>query len=585
MQRWRTLALILGVIALGGGVIRGMHYVHQRRIEDQLSAIPARILAGMTLDQKIGQLLHVGLSGPDMDPTIARQIGQAYVGGVILFARNIGTPGQLLDLTRGLESASMRASGVPLLISVDQEGGRVQRLGPELATHFPSLMAVGRTDSSSYAEEIGLVTGHELRRLGINLVLAPVLDINNNAANPVINVRSFGQTAEIVTRLGLAYNRGAAAALTGPVIKHFPGHGDTSIDSHLDLPVIHKTRSQLEELELIPFRAAIAEGAGVVMVAHLLIPDLDPKHPASLSTAIVSGLLRDQLGFNGLVMTDAIEMQAIADRYSPGQIAVQAFRPGVDILLVSGHDPRVTAEMTRALRAGFVSGQLSLEDLDESVQRQIRYKLLQGLFFEVGSHWVSSPLIADHFRKQLELADLRYRIINNRYARQRTSLNEAVSEESISSLGEIYDPRARPAGTDAVLFYRSDSLSISDGTEAQALRVQQFRQLREFFQQYRQEPEHLWLVEIEEADLPIWNRELEALETWKTAKEQESGLSFGPIVALYPGNPFLGFQVPQDGAILLSFSRTRESLLALRRRALGDRPILSFTRRYPSPTY
>ena len=573
MQRWRTVAMILGVIVLAGGVIRAMHYLHQRRVENQLSEIPARIVAGMTLEQKIGQLLHVGLRGRVLDPTIARQIGQSYVGGVILFARNIGTPEQLRELTRGLQFASMRASVVPLLISVDQEGGRVQRLGPELATHFPSLMAVGRTDSSSYAEEIGLVTGHELRRLGINLVLAPVLDINNNAANPVINVRSFGQTAGVVTRLGLAYNRGVAAALSGPVIKHFPGHGDTSVDSHLDLPVIHKTRSQLEELELVPFRAAIADGARIVMVAHLLLPDLDPSHPASLSRSTVSGLLREEVGFDGLVMTDAIEMQAIADRYSPGQIAVQAFRAGVDILLVSGYDPRVIAEMVRALRAGFVSGELSIADLDRSVERQIGYKLAQGLFYEAGSHWVSAAFIADHFRKRLELADLRYRIINNRYARQRTSLNEAVSEESISSLGQVYDPRALPAGSDAVLLYRSDALSISDESESQPLRVQPFRELGEFFRRYRQDPEHLWLVEI---DLPLWNRELEALETWKAAREQEEGVSPGPIVALYPGNPFLAFQVPRDGAVLLSFSRTRESLLALRRRALGDRPILSF---------
>jgi len=209
-------------------------------------------------------------------------------GGVILFGVNLGKKKEIRALTKGLQNEMKNLNSPPLFISIDQEGGRVVRVEKGV-TGFPGALAIGQTKNPAYAFNVGLITSYELNNLGINLLLAPVMDINNNPENPVINTRSFGMTLD-AGDLAISYEKGARIGGAVPVIKHFPGHGDTNVDSHLGLPVIEKTESQLLEFELIPFQKSIQEGARAVMSAHIVYPNLDPKYPSTLSKKILTDI-------------------------------------------------------------------------------------------------------------------------------------------------------------------------------------------------------------------------------------------------------------------------------------------------------
>ncbi|HBS06259.1 MAG TPA: beta-glucosidase, partial [Leptospiraceae bacterium] len=218
--------------------------------EQSLQEMTNRIVSSMTLEEKVGQLIHIGISGKDMRAGIESEIRKYHPGGVILFGINLGTANQVKNLNQSLQKASLEHTGIPLLISIDQEGGRVVRLTH--ITQFPGAMAMGQAGDAQMARSVGFVTASELLDFGFNLVLAPVLDINNNPKNPVINTRSYGSNKSTVTQMGLAYMEGVQMAGSIPVIKHFPGHGDTTVDSHHDLPTISKTLDQLKSQELIP---------------------------------------------------------------------------------------------------------------------------------------------------------------------------------------------------------------------------------------------------------------------------------------------------------------------------------------------
>ncbi len=331
----------------------------------------------MTLDQRIGQLFMVGFTGTEPTPEIIDLIQRWHVGGIILFSRNCRDARQVSRLTHDLQAIAREAGHrAPLLIALDQENGLVRRLG-ESITNFPGAMALGATGDQDLTYAIARATGQELRALGVNMNLAPDADVNNNPANPVIGVRSFGEDPQLVARLTAAAVRGYRAAGVVSDLKHFPGHGDTAVDSHLGLPSVPHTRERLERIELPPFRAGIAAGADTVMLAHLRLPNLthaeaDDDAPASVSPTVVR-LLRETLGFSGVILTDCLEMDAIAATLGVDQGALLALRAGVDLVLISHHSAPQRAAIERA-RAAVASGELAEETIRQAAQRILALK-------------------------------------------------------------------------------------------------------------------------------------------------------------------------------------------------------------------
>lgn len=273
------------------------------------------------------ELLLVGFSGTKVDAEL-RELVQSGVLGVILFGRNVETPAQVADLVFELKEAA----GRPLLVAVDQEGGAVRRLRSGFS-EVPSMRALGAARDPALAYRVGRVLGRELRAVGIDLDLAPVLDVDTNPHNPVIGSRSLSADPAWVSALGVALGRGLEWGGVCACAKHFPGHGDTVVDSHRGLPRLEHDLSRLEAVELLPFRAWIRAGFGAIMTAHILFEAIDAERPATLSSAVISGLLRQRLGYEGAVLSDDLEMRAIADHVGRGPAAVQAVTAGVDVLL------------------------------------------------------------------------------------------------------------------------------------------------------------------------------------------------------------------------------------------------------------
>ncbi|WP_448596801.1 glycoside hydrolase family 3 protein [Thermoleptolyngbya sp.] len=333
----------------------------------------------LSLPQQVAQMVVVRASGywfdhqiqyPAWEPpleTLRHWVEDLGVGGVILLG---GSAVEVAGRSHLLQSWA----DLPLLIAADVEEGVGQRFSG--ATWFPPPMALGEVAGRDlplalrYAEDLGAALAQESLAVGINWVLAPVVDVNNNPANPVINVRAFGDTPEIVSKLATAFIRGAQRFPVLTCAKHFPGHGDTATDSHLDLPLIPYAMTRLEQIEFPPFQAAIAQGVDAVMSAHLLIPALDEQWPATLSHRILTGQLRDRLGFGGLVSTDALVMGAIAQHYGPHEAAVLAVEAGADILLMPA-DPEGAI---RALCDAVASGRISPRRIQDSLARIQRAK-------------------------------------------------------------------------------------------------------------------------------------------------------------------------------------------------------------------
>jgi beta-N-acetylhexosaminidase len=311
-----------------------------------------------------GQVLLGGFEGLDPDPAFAALIRGGQVGGAILFRRNIEGPHQAQDLLRRLSGLP---APEPLMYAVDQEGGRVQRLRspfPEL----PEARVFGQAGRKSLAHRAGGLLARALRAVGFHQNYAPVLDVDSNPDNPVIGDRAFSQDPNAVARLGAAFIDGLQSAGVAACGKHFPGHGDTTEDSHLALPRLDHTRARLEAIELVPFRAAVHADVAAIMTAHIVFADLDPEHPATLSEAVLGPLLRDGLGYRGVVVSDDLEMRAVADHYGIEEAAVRAIRAGCDQLLICRH-PELIARAHEALVKAVESGQLSRARLMEAAER------------------------------------------------------------------------------------------------------------------------------------------------------------------------------------------------------------------------
>src|SRR5215467_4572704 len=318
--------------------------------------------AHMTLEEQIGQSLVAGFWGTTPSPEIIDLIRNYHIGGIILFSRNVQDAQQVLELTHSLQLIAKTAGHpTPLLIAIDQENGMVRRLGKG-TTQFPGNMALGATGSEQVVYDVAQATGSELKALGINMNLAPVVDVNNNPANPVIGVRSFGEDPHQVARLAAAAVKGYRAAGVISDLKHFPGHGDTAVDSHLALPIISRTLEQLEAIELVPFSSGIGAGADSVMIAHISFPALTHQEalPATVSPAIVRGLLREKLGYDGVIISDCMEMSAVAETIGTERAAVMALQAGVDLVLVSHTYARQRGSI-EAMQSALQAGELSPE--------------------------------------------------------------------------------------------------------------------------------------------------------------------------------------------------------------------------------
>ncbi|WP_097870158.1 glycoside hydrolase family 3 protein [Streptomyces sp. rh34] len=354
-----------------------------------------RIIAGMSLEEKVGQLFVMrvyGHSATDPDQadidanlkeigvrTAAELISTYHVGGIIYFtwAHNTRDPHQIADLSNGLQRAALAGrSRLPLLVSTDQEHGIVCRVG-EPATLLPGAMALGAGGSRSDTRRAAWIAGAELAALGINQNYAPDADVNVNPANPVIGVRSFGSDPDAVAALVAEQVKGYQGAGIASTAKHFPGHGDTSTDSHTGLPVINHTRAQWEELDAPPFRAAIRARIDSIMTAHIVVPALDPSEdPATLSRPILTGILREELGYDGVVVTDSLGMEGVRTKYGDDRVPVLALLAGVDQLL---NPPNLSVAWNAVLEA-VRGGEVSEARVDESILRILRLKSRLGLF-------------------------------------------------------------------------------------------------------------------------------------------------------------------------------------------------------------
>lgn len=341
----------------------------QQKPRDQNVDILEEQIYDMTLSEKIGQMVIVGLEGEEKDFNSIEMIERYKVGGFIFFDRNIKDSNQLLKLINELKETN--EGNIPLFFSVDEEGGSVSRM-PDEFSKFPTNKTIGEVNNREFSCEIGKTIGKELKAFGINMNFAPVLDINSNPQNPVIGDRSFGSYENIVSSLGVETMKGIQSEIIS-VVKHFPGHGDTSVDSHVGLPVVNYDIERLKNFELVPFTKAIEEGADIIMVAHILLPKIDEKNPATMSKSVITDLLRNEMEFDGVVITDDMTMGAITENYDIQDAAVKSVGAGADIILIC-HDNKKQVKVIEALKSAVVDGIIPEDMVNKKVYRILKLK-------------------------------------------------------------------------------------------------------------------------------------------------------------------------------------------------------------------
>ncbi|WP_054199921.1 beta-N-acetylhexosaminidase [Clostridium baratii] len=328
-------------------------------------------ISNMSLDEKIGQLVISGFYGTTLDENILKLIKEDKISGVILFNRNVKDSSTLLSLNNSLKESN-KNNKLPLFISVDEEGGLVTRM-PKDIKRLPTNKYIGSLNNKDLSYNVGEILGEQLSYFGFNMNFAPVLDINSNSNNPVIGDRSFGNNKDTVAILGTSTMKGIQSKNIISVVKHFPGHGDTSVDSHVNLPVVNYDINRLKSFEFVPFKTAIQNGADAIMVGHILLPKIDSKYPSSMSYEIVTNILRKDLGFNGLVVSDDMTMGAITKNYSIEESSIKAINAGVDLLLVCQKYEN-TENVLKALKEAALNGTISKERLDNALYNIISIK-------------------------------------------------------------------------------------------------------------------------------------------------------------------------------------------------------------------
>lgn len=422
------------------------------------------LLARMTDEEKVGQLFLVSIPGTGLDAATLSLLTEAKIGNVILFGNNCESGAQLSALTESIQRAVTEAAGAPALIAVDQEGGAVTRI-TDGATVYPGAMAFAASGGEPAALDPvpeanalrieGAFVGEELRALGINCNLAPVADVNTNPQNPVIGVRSYGDDPSRVAGAATAYALGLQSRGVLSVVKHYPGHGDTSVDSHYGLPVSQKSPDELAAAELVPFLTAGKAGVAGVMAAHILYPQIDPDgRPATLSKAVLTGMLREgdglSNGFDGLIFTDSMRMGAITSQYGIGNACVLAVNAGADILTTgTGGDDAAGLQIQRAayneVLAAVKNGTITRETLDDRVGRILFYKELYGLFDGGLPLDASHTHEEEHARFAREVSDKSMTLLRDPRGQLPLETREAGSLLAVSPPLPL---SAAPAGTD-----------------------------------------------------------------------------------------------------------------------------------------
>lgn len=381
------------------------------------------ITSALTIEQKIGQVLMFALPGDSLNKENSELLHNYLPGGVIFFGYNFSKKKDLSGFTNDLQSLAMDRYGIPLFISTDQEGGRVVRIKNDI-TQFPGNFAAGVTGNYKDIEKMARVTGMELRLKGINMNLAPVLDVNNNPLNPVINNRSFGSSPEVVVKAGAAYIKGIQSARCIAAAKHFPGHGDTESDSHHVLPVINHDMERLKKVELLPFYKALKAKVECVMSAHIRFPFIDEsEEPATLSHFFLTKLLREEMKFKGIAMTDDLEMNAASGKMNIGEAAVKSFLAGTDIILVSSYGKNIPV-IYNALLLAVKDGVINMKRLDESVNRIIELKLR----YKIAAF--------NEEEKQIYLNDFVYTEKEKKFLNEKDNINRSLSREALFYSGD-----------------------------------------------------------------------------------------------------------------------------------------------------
>ena len=328
-------------------------------------------LDNMTLDEKIGQMITIGIDGYSVDDTAKQLITDKKVGGVILFKNNISYSNQLLQLINDIKGINS-TNKIPIFISVDQEGGRVNRLPSEIKS-LPSNEVVGNKNDNKLAYDIGKNIGYALGSFGFNMDFAPVLDVNSNPNNTVIGDRSFSNDKNKVASLGASEINGFKDSNIISVAKHFPGHGDTATDSHYALPIINKTLDELKSVEFVPFKKAIEEKVPAIMVSHILMPQIDSDNSASMSKTIITDILRKDLKFDGLIVTDDMTMVAITNNFDISEACIKSINAGADLLLIC-HGYETEVDVINNIKDAVDKGIISIDRINESVYRILSLK-------------------------------------------------------------------------------------------------------------------------------------------------------------------------------------------------------------------
>lgn len=423
-----------------------------------------QLLTAMTTRQKIGQLLIFGWKGETDEENVtvsshARTLVEEFeVGGIVLLGRNVGAPDQTARTMNELQDLSK----VPLFIIADQEGGMVARFRDPCVI-YPSNMALGATGNPDYAYRAARATAQQLLASGVNFDFAPCVDVNNNPLNPIIGTRSYGDNPEIVSRFAREAIRGFHDGGVLTSVKHFPGHGDTSVDSHLALPVVDFPMERLESLELVPFKASIAAGVATIMTTHIIFPALDPDLPATMSPKILTGLLREKLGWDGVIVTDCLEMDGVAVKWGTPQAALAALKAGADCPLIC-HTLSRQREAHDLITAAVESGDISIKRLNASVRRVLALKERFGLIESArradpsqAASVVSAP---EHRALALEIARKAVTVIRNDAGVLPARLSPADKVLVIST------HRALPELTAAVkaIHPNADSIAVDSST-------------------------------------------------------------------------------------------------------------------------
>ncbi|GLB59479.1 glycoside hydrolase family 3 protein [Cytobacillus sp. NCCP-133] len=425
--------------------------------------IISHAISKLSIEEKVGQMLMPdfrnwkGNNVTEMLPEIEQLVQDYHLGGVILFRENVVTTEQTAKLVSGYQAASEKFG---LLMTIDQEGGIVTRL--QSGTDMPGNMALGAAKSEEISRKVGKTIGEELASLGINMNFAPVMDVNNNPDNPVIGVRSFGEDPELVAKMGVAYTEGLQTAGVAATAKHFPGHGDTAVDSHLGLPEVPHEKDRLKEVELYPFQKGMEAGIDAIMTAHVTFPKIDDTKaisqktgeeiavPATLSYKVLTELMRDEMGYEGVITTDAMNMKAIADHFGPIDAAIRAVKAGTDIVLM----PVGLEEVADGLLDAVESGEITEEQIEASVERILTLKLKRGIIKEETPLPIEEKIAQalevvgslEHKQVEKEAAERSITLVKNEGAALPLKVEEAdeivvVGNTYIASLGEAISKR------------------------------------------------------------------------------------------------------------------------------------------------